>query len=131
MQLPSVSNKIRKMDARIGTVLNRLESDLRARWRTSAMAQLVGLSVSRFHQMFRRDTGISPARYLRRARIQRATDLLSRSTLSIKEVAAAVGMTQVQLSREFRAATGLSPSEYRSAAARNGATMCSINRKKR
>lgn len=74
------------------------------------------LNVSPKHacELFKRETGISPLRHLRRVRVQKAMLLLEEATLRIKEIAAAVGcLDEHYFSRLFRKLIGVSPSLYR------------------
>jgi transcriptional regulator GlxA family with amidase domain len=78
------------------------------------LARSVNLSRSRFAQLFREQTGIAPARYLRDFRLDRARLLLETTFLSVKEVMAAVGFSDPShFSRDFHSTFGASPREWR------------------
>lgn len=78
------------------------------------LASAAGLSRFHFSRLFAEQTGLSPARYLQEARIERATGLLATSDRPVKEVAAACGYQSAgYFCRAFKVATGLTPSEYR------------------
>ncbi|MCD8482210.1 MAG: substrate-binding domain-containing protein [Verrucomicrobia bacterium] len=63
---------------------------------------------------FRKSLASSPARELMQARIQRATELLAGTNLSIKEIAFLVGFSEPRvLSRSFLQIKGERPSEFR------------------
>jgi len=72
--------------------------------------------VSRFHlaRLLRRLTRRSFLEHLHALRVGDARRLLARSTLSVKEIAAAVGYNDAtQFCRHFRRAQGMSPGSYR------------------
>ncbi|HWS70578.1 MAG TPA: helix-turn-helix domain-containing protein, partial [Thermoanaerobaculia bacterium] len=63
---------------------------------------------------FRRHYGFGPGEYLRRLRIDRASKLLSDSSLPLTDVAAESGFCdQSHLTRVFKSVLGLTPSHYR------------------
>lgn len=80
----------------------------------SELARVAGVSPTHLCRIFGRRTGVSPARYIEQVRLARAADLLSRTDLSIKQVAYTVGYTdQLHFSRVFRTRMGKSPSLFR------------------
>ena len=84
------------------------------------LAVSTGLSVSRLCHLFHNQTGMSPGRYLKAARLAKARELLETSTLSIKEVAARAGFNHVgRFIGTFRKAYGLTPSQHRRAVLRS------------
>jgi len=82
----------------------------------SELARLAGMSVSRFHERFRRETGVTPADRLAATRLDRATDLLRETRMPIAEIALAVGFSdQTALTRSFRRRRGITPASVRRA----------------
>ena len=80
------------------------------------LARQCGLGATRFSSSFRESTGITPHRYLRKVRLERACELLRSTALTIGEVAEAVGFRgQSHFSTAFSADRGLTPSAYRRA----------------
>ena len=72
------------------------------------------LSESRFTHLFHEVTGKSPQRYLSEARLRRAEELLSDTSLSVSAISEAVGIrSPYYFSRFFKKHTGLSPIGYR------------------
>lgn len=91
-----------------------LLSDLCAGFPVMALATLCGLSRSHFTRAFKASTGLPPHRWLMHFRIQRAQDMLERSTESIVAIALACGFAdQSHLTRVFHALTGTSPAAWR------------------
>jgi AraC-like DNA-binding protein len=82
------------------------------------LARRCRLSVSHFRYLFHRHYGCSPRTYVRRARLNKARELMVGTALTLSEIAAQVGFETVHsLSRAFRAEEGLSPTQYRHCAA--------------
>jgi AraC family transcriptional regulator len=80
------------------------------------LASACGLGVTRFTSSFHQATGLTPHRYLRKARIDRASELLRTTALSIREVSEAVGFRgQSHFCTAFTQDRGLTPSAYRRA----------------
>jgi AraC-like DNA-binding protein len=81
-----------------------------------AMAERVNLSLSRFYDLFRRETGSGPTQYIRAIRFKKAENLLLTSHLSVKEIANAVGVHDVShFVRDFEKHFGMSPRRFRRA----------------
>jgi AraC family transcriptional regulator, arabinose operon regulatory protein len=108
-QLLHLDPRVRKVDGLMRRSLH-LKLELRQ------MAAAVMLSASRFSHLFKAQTGISPAQYLKSIRLETAKDLLGGSHFSIKEVAAQVGLEPSRFSRNFREVYGVTPLQYRAAA---------------
>lgn len=80
------------------------------------LAARLWLSPDHFARLFARQTGMPPATYIRRLRLERAQQLLRTSDAAIPEIAAACGFNNgAALTRAFNATFGTTPSEYRRA----------------
>jgi AraC-like DNA-binding protein len=87
------------------------------------LAALANISPSHFFALFKRHTGCAPIDYFIRLRMRRASDLLSTTSLSVKEVAAVLGYDdQFYFSRVFKSVNRVAPSEYRALLAEPGRT---------
>lgn len=76
-------------------------------------ARVYGKSLRQFERQFQLDVGVGPKLYARIARFQRAARLLTRSPLTLAELAADLGYSdQSHMSHEFRRFAGLSPAAY-------------------
>ncbi|HEV7889771.1 MAG TPA: helix-turn-helix domain-containing protein [Pyrinomonadaceae bacterium] len=60
------------MDYRVRSAITLAEECLQRGWTPARLAEAVNLSPSRLHQLFKRETGMPPARYLRLLRMQSA-----------------------------------------------------------
>jgi transcriptional regulator GlxA family with amidase domain len=102
------------LDPRVQKVLVLMEGNLRRKLSVSKMAQLVNLSPSHLHRLFKSETGKTPAIYLKDRRMKKAQELLESTTLSVKEVARKVGVSDdSHFVRDFKKALGLTPARYR------------------
>jgi len=78
------------------------------------LASKCGLGVTHFSSTFRQTTGMTPHRYVRSARIERACELLRTTSLTIGEIAEAVGFSgQGHFCTAFTRDRGITPSAYR------------------
>ncbi len=78
------------------------------------IAKKLCLSYSTFRKTFKEYTGFSPARYIGEVRMSKAKELLTNTSLSIKEVAYHVGYNNHDyFFTAFRHVTGRTPAEYR------------------
>jgi AraC-like DNA-binding protein len=78
------------------------------------MAQSVNLSLSHLHHLFKDEIGMSPAKYLKHLRMQRALYLLETTFLTVKEIMLRIGMQdESHFIRDFRKAYGMTPIRYR------------------
>jgi len=102
------------MDNRIEATLRMIGRDIRNTPGPRQMANNLGLSVSRFYDLFRKETGTAPAAYIRRLRFQKVEELLATSTFSIKEITNLVGIHDVShFVRDFKKEYGISPRAFR------------------
>lgn len=78
------------------------------------LAEQAGYSADHFSRVFKSVLGQSPQSYAVQARINRACQLLTESTMGIGQIAAALGYDDIYFfSRQFRRKMNCSPSEYR------------------
>ena len=97
----------------------KLERIVNARMRNpnlniDVIASLFGMGRTNFYRKVRELMGMSPNDYLRKCRMERASELLQTTELNVGEVCAQVGIPDAQyFSRVFKAYYGVSPSSYR------------------
>jgi transcriptional regulator GlxA family with amidase domain len=107
------------VDQRIAAVIERMEQEIQRPLRVAELAARVNLSASRLMHLFRAETGVPPARYLRELRLRRARAELEQTFLSVKEIMFAFGFTDPShFSRTFKRRYGVSPAAVRPRAAR-------------
>ena len=99
---------------RIQTVIAFMKANLHRRVTLADLAKVVHLSPGYFIHLFKAETGVSPIAYLLRLRIERASQLLVTTFLSVKEIIAEVGYnSKSDFSLHFRKHFGMTPTEYR------------------
>jgi AraC-like DNA-binding protein len=96
-------------------VVCHIESNYQMAISLDQMASLASMSKYHFVRLFRREAGMSPIRYLKFVRIQRAKELLKRSDLTVFSAALRVGFQDVSnFNKNFKNIEGCTPSQYRS-----------------
>lgn len=91
-------------------VLSHLDGDLRV----EQLAELAAMSLRHFARTFLSEVGVTPARFVERARVEAARRLLEDSSAGVDEVARRCGFgTGETLRRSFLRAVHVSPSDYR------------------
>ena len=101
-------------DPRILSVLEFINSNLPFATEIERMAEVAGLSVSRFAHLFNQETGTSPREYGERLRMERAAQLLALTAMPVYAVAEAMGFDNpYYFSRRFKAVMGHSPKKHR------------------
>lgn len=102
------------VDAALDELTHAIRQDPGHRWTVAELAGRVGLSRSQFTRRFTAYTGLPPARFLIQARVDRAYQLLTETTMSVSQVASTLGYTDIAyFSRQFARQTGRSPREAR------------------
>ncbi|MFD1953050.1 AraC family transcriptional regulator [Paenibacillus thailandensis] len=103
-------------DPRISRILSLMEKETPEQCERNLYrwAEELGLKKSRFHALFKADTGYTPNDYVKRLKYRRIAEDLAGSNLSITDIASKHGFSSIHyFSKAFRLTTGLSPSEYR------------------
>lgn len=99
-----------RVDRAVRVMTLALKSDLSL----ARLSELLCISPSRLGHLFKEQTGVSPMRYLKAQRMQKARLLLETTSLSIKEVMHYVGITdKSHFIKDFKKEFNLSPNSYR------------------
>jgi len=78
------------------------------------IATSLNMSYTWFRRMFRQYTGLAPAQYIVQLKIQKAKEILSVSSKTIKEIAIELGFESIDyFSTQFRKQTGQTPTQFR------------------
>lgn len=102
------------IDARIERARAFISQHVEQRIALADIASAAGLSSSRLSHLFKEETGETPLRHLETLRMQRAAELLQRTSFSVKQIASAVGFESAfYFSLRFKAWTLLSPTDFR------------------
>lgn len=102
------------MDARVQEVIALMQDDLCQDLTLCERAQGVNLTASHLCRLFKAETGVSPSRYLKLLRIQKAKNLLETTFLNIKQIMIRVGVNdESHFVRDFKMIYGTTPALYR------------------
>jgi len=102
------------MDRRIELIISKIKANTAASWDIPTLATLVNLSPSRFRHLFKQETGVTPAQYLKDIRLRKAEKMLRTTFLSIKQILKQVGIaSNTHFVRDFRQKYGTTPTAYR------------------
>lgn len=92
----------------------RIRTTLESNITIQQITEELGVSYSNFRKLFKEYTGISPSLYQQDLKLQRAKELLSTTSMSIKEIAYQLNFESPDyFSSKFRLKTGAKPSEFR------------------
>ncbi|ADD45175.1 transcriptional regulator, AraC family [Stackebrandtia nassauensis DSM 44728] len=101
-------------DAAVEDIARAVRQEPSRDWTVATLAKRANLSRAQFTRRFTAHTGYSPARYVIRARLDRARQLLTETNMSVGQVAATLGYPDVgYFSRQYKVHTGSSPSRDR------------------
>lgn len=110
----SLPTDILKRQPRIQAAIDFMAVNIHRRIVLAELANACNLSSSHFIHLFKAETGFSPIAYLLRMRMDRASQLLATTFLSVKQVIAEVGFnSKSDFYRHFRKRFGVTPTEYR------------------
>ncbi|MBO5852775.1 MAG: helix-turn-helix transcriptional regulator [Clostridia bacterium] len=99
---------------KIAPALSSINSDCTSTISVDDYAKMCNLSTSYFTHLFTKVTGFSPMEYKQLQRMSVAKNLLSTTTMTIKEISNIVGFKDpLYFGRCFKQATGQTPSGYR------------------
>ena len=113
---PDPSDNDERNRARMDRVAAYIEGHLAGDLSVPALAEVADLSLAHLARVFMRWTGMTPANYVRTARVNRARGMLGDPDPSIKKIALAVGFKNpYHFSRVFTQVDGLTPTLYRKA----------------
>ena len=102
------------MDARIEIIMMLVRERYSEELSLQNLSEEVRLTREHLCRLFKAETGTSPARYLKAFRLNKGTELLSTTLLSVKEITYKVGMKdESHFVRDFKVVYGLTPTQYR------------------
>ena len=78
------------------------------------IAEKINMSYSWFRRIFKEYTGFAPAQYIQELKIQKGKELLTNTSLSVKEIAFKMGFENSEyFFTAFKKKTGMTPIQYR------------------
>lgn len=100
--------------SRLDRSIRYIHQNLKKEITLEELAAMEFLGVSRYRELFKETTGMSPGMYITELRITKAQGLLTQCDISISDVAARVGYSdRLYFQRIFKKYTGMTPGEYR------------------
>lgn len=104
-------------DARLSRVIENIIDDPSANHTVESLSDSAVMSRSAFSELFTRSFGRPPMGFVHHIRMQRASELLHTTALSIDEITARVGFaSRSHFAQSFKKHTGLSPHAFREGA---------------
>lgn len=102
-------------------VVDAVREDLSRNYSIEAAAALATMSPSHFEHVFKREIGDSFVRFVTKAKMERALELLADEGLKVYEIASSLGYENANyFSTIFKQITGLTPQEARNSEGRSG-----------
>ncbi len=99
--------------ARLNSILSGINRDPSQPWRLTALSKRAGLSRSTFLKWFKKITGMSFGTYIRKARLEKAKDLLREGNLTLERIAQECGFSSASsLVQFFGRNLKISPRKY-------------------
>ena len=91
-----------------------VDVNLERTMRLRDLAARAGLSLYHFARAFKTSAGVTPREFVEARRLERARELMVRTSASLAEIAVASGFgTQSRFTTTFKRRTGFTPAEYR------------------
>ncbi|HEX7911446.1 MAG TPA: transcriptional regulator FtrA [Paraburkholderia sp.] len=114
-QAQFVETPVNKHDAgSLSPLLDEMRARIDQPMRIVDLARLASMSERTFLRRFQATTGLTPAEWITRTRLDVARELLESSKLSIERIATRAGLgTATTMRHHFRRKVGVSPAEYR------------------
>ena len=98
----------------IDRAISHIRTSLSSSLDVTNLATVAGMSRAHFSRMFKKHTGMSPAEFVLKERMERAAKLLSDTKLSVKQVSLYCGFADPNyFSKAFRRTYATSPVEFR------------------
>jgi transcriptional regulator GlxA family with amidase domain len=105
------------VDYRIELVISLMKENLHRDLTLDELGQAVNLSTSRLQYLFKAETGMTPGRYRRLLRIEKARDSLGTTLLTVRQIRTRLGFKdRSHFERDFKKTYGMTPAQYRVAA---------------
>jgi AraC-like DNA-binding protein len=101
-----------KMESKMTRTLKIIHNKYNEHLDIPTLAKEEDMSVSSFHTHFKKVTTLSPLQYIKKIRLNKAKDLLTRNNLQVNETAYATGYeSSSQFSKDFKSYYGYPPKE--------------------
>ncbi|BAU15386.1 transcriptional regulator [Leptolyngbya sp. NIES-3755] len=113
--MPAIEFKSRGLThTQLQQAIDYIHAHLNRELSLAELASIINISPTYFASLFKQAMGISPHQYVIQQRVERAKVMLSRTDLSIADIATQVGFSsQSHLTQQFKRVTGLTPKQVR------------------
>jgi len=112
--IPNKKWELISKDERILNILKFIELNLNRDLANNILAEEMKLATNAFNRLFKDEIGISPQKYIRKKRIDKACALLDHSLNAIDTIAEQTGFAdRYHFSKIFKQEIGVSPGKYR------------------
>jgi AraC-like DNA-binding protein len=102
------------LDSRIEDTCQFIQHNLVEKLTVEALAERLYMSESHFRSLFKANTGLAPAVYIRKCRIGMARNMILAGDGSLTEISVSAGFaSQSEFCRVFRQEEGMSPLQYK------------------
>lgn len=113
-ELPETSWNITTTNYRILKILSYIDSNVNIDLTNQSLAENARMATNAFARLFNYEIGLSPQKYVKNKRIDKACIMLHHSGLTIDEIALKTGFAdRYHFSRIFKNVTGVSPARYK------------------
>jgi AraC-like DNA-binding protein len=90
------------------------EFEVKDRLSMEELSRSVNLSRSRLRALFKSETGMTPAQYVKRLKIEKAKELAEKSNMTMGQILAGIGVSdESHFRRDFKKVIGITLSECR------------------
>jgi AraC-like DNA-binding protein len=101
-------------DSRIAASIDYIESNLLEKLTAEKLSNAANMSTTHFTRLFQKEIGVTPMRFIRKKKIEKAEKMLLFSDFNVSQIADALSYPDLHtFSRAFKKETGKSPSLYR------------------
>jgi AraC-like DNA-binding protein len=101
-----------KIEAKMTRTLSTIHTEYKEHLDITTLAKEEDMSVASFHTHFKKVTTLSPLQYIKKIRLNKAKDLLTRDDFPVNETAYATGyQSSSQFSKDFKSYYGYPPKE--------------------
>jgi len=91
-----------------------LETEFDRPWTLQSLSKRIGISPHHLQRLFKKETGVSPKRFLERIRVQQAKRLLLSGNQNVTDICYTVGFSNPsRFYKVFREVAGCSPLEFK------------------